>query len=147
MRQFGKVETRIKLTENAVEAQIAKFLHGLGWRRQRNHVGRFRTENGARVAVGVAGYPDWTYRRTIKPGMVEILHVETKASTGRASAKQLEAIASLNHIGEPACVAAGLEEFVLWYREQGFTPDWKSMPVNVAVQKPVVDFLGFRVAV
>jgi hypothetical protein len=135
------------VSENEVEASIAKFLSGLGWRRTRNNVGRFRTENGARVTVGVIGFPDWTYRRALLRGVCEILHVETKSSTGKASAVQLEVIAALNHIGEPAVLANSLDSFKDWYHDQGFTTDWRRRAVNPQLTKPVVDAAEFRVAV
>lgn len=147
MRKFAHKATIKMLTENEVEAQIANFLQSLGWRRTRNHVGRFRTEGGSRIAVGTIGYPDWTYRRSLSRGVCEILHVETKSATGRASARQLEVIASLNHIGEPAVLANSLEGFAAWYQQQGFTPDWRDRNINMDLVKPVFHPEGFRVAV
>lgn len=147
MRKFIHKETAQRLTENEVEVEIAKFLQRLGWRRQRNHVGRFRTESGARVAVGTVGYPDWTYRRTLQRGIVEILHVETKGANGKATKAQLEAVAALNHLGEPATIANSLEDFVLWYRDQAFVSNWRAGATIGYLYKPVVDLKQMEVRV
>ena len=116
--------------ENEVEAEIARFLHKLYWRRYRNHVGQIDSADGATRVIGKRGTPDWTYRRTIsgQRGRVEILHVECKREghtpyqDGERGKGQLERIASLNAIGEPACWANSLEMFELWYWTQGFAP-------------------------
>ena len=114
-------------SENTVKAEIARFLAKHGWRRYRNHVGKIVSEDEKERVVGTPGWPDDTYRRpTETRGLVEILHVEAKAEgkrpTGEHGKRQLEKIASLNHIGEPATWANSLGMFELWYWTQGFRP-------------------------
>ena len=98
------------MSENLVEAQIAKWMQARGFRRQRNHIGVFKpAHGGAPITIGKKGWPDFTYFRTVSPGLVQVAHVEVKSPGKKPRQEQAEAIASLNHIGEPAWYADSIE--------------------------------------
>lgn len=106
-------------SENEVERDIAKFMLLRGWRRRRNHVGRIVMGDGSAAVVGIKGTPDWTFTRTVRPGLVEICHIEAKAEgkrpTGEHGKRQLEQIALLNHLGEHSTWANDVASFEQWY--------------------------------
>jgi hypothetical protein len=103
------------MTENSVEKEVLRFMQGLGWVAQRNHVGKFKTPYGATVSIGTPGYPDWSFTRgKIIPG-VELIHFEAKAKGKKPSAKQHEVMASLNHLGQLAVWADSLAMFQTIY--------------------------------
>jgi hypothetical protein len=102
-------------SEDELEVALARFMKARGWRRYRNQIGVYQIEWRTQ-RIGTPGYPDWTFRRsTSKHGTIEICHVETKASGKKPSSVQLEQIALLNHLGEPAIWIDNMEKFELWY--------------------------------
>lgn len=118
------------LSENEVEAIVARFMLARNWRRQRNHVGVFRTEGGGSIRVGEPGEPDWSYKRSVSRGLIQICHIEAKAEgvmlklpprLPKYSIKQihdrnqLARIATLNYLGEPAAWINGIEMLTEWY--------------------------------
>jgi hypothetical protein len=110
-----------KPTENSVEAQVLEFMQARSWRATRNHVGKFRTQFGGWISVGVEHFPDWSFSRgTGKLGVCELLHFEAKAPGKKPNGGQLEKLASLNAIGERAFWASSLLMFTTLYY-QGFS--------------------------
>jgi hypothetical protein len=107
---------RIKQTENAVEADVKKFMSAIGWRSTRNHCGLFKTMYGGKVKIGTEGFPDHTFTRAakIKP-LVEQINWEAKATGKKPAPKQYEVMASLAHLGEIAFWADSLEMFKAIY--------------------------------
>lgn len=110
-------------SENEVERDIVAWMQARGWRRFRNHVGRIVMGDGSTAVIGKRGTPDWTFRRTIRRGLCQVIHLEAKAEgkkpTGQHGKEQLEQIALLDHLGEPACWANSLEMWLAWYETQG----------------------------
>lgn len=103
-----------------MEVQIAKFMQAHGWRRRRNHVGSFRPVHGAGIiTIGKEGDPDFSYFRTVKPGLLQVLHVEVKKPGEKPRPKQVETIASLNHVGETAIWADSIESLISQYQNLG----------------------------
>lgn len=109
----------MKKSENTIEAELLEFMQSEGWRPTRNHVGLFRTEYGAKVHIGTKGFPDWSFTRGSRSerGRSELVHVEAKSSTKSPNPKQLEVIASLNHIGELATWTRNIHTYKTWYAE------------------------------
>lgn len=107
----------MKITENAVENAIIRFMQSLGWRASRNHVGLFQRMNGSgKIKVGTEGFPDWTFiRKTTSRGANQLMHVEVKAPGKKPTPKQFEVMASLNHIGELSVWADSLDAFKAVY--------------------------------
>lgn len=116
------------MTENHTEAAIIRWMVAKEWRATRNNQGVFTAPNGSRIQVGTPGYPDWSFRRTMQAGrgLIEICHCEAKKpgvtpSLAKAhDRRQLQCIAALNAIGEPATWADTLDRWMEWYFQQGF---------------------------
>lgn len=119
-------------SENQVEADIARFMADRRWTRHRNHVGVFTTTAG-RVSVGIPGEPDWTFKRPVSRGVIQICHCEAKAEgiilklpprlpkynpKQLHDKRQLERIALLNHQGEPAAWSNSVEMWTEFYMKE-----------------------------
>lgn len=110
------------LSENEVESLVVKFMRAKGWIACRNHIGVL--PNGWRL--GKKYTPDWTFQKPVSSGLYLICHIEVKREGVRLSPTckkdkgQLEAIAKLNHIGQPATWINSLDMLQLWYDKQGW---------------------------
>lgn len=104
------------MTENELKEQIAKFMKKHGWRRFRRSVGVFRYLNREEIIrIGKPGEEDLEFHRPVSFGLVNVCHVETKRTKGKARKNQLEMIALNNHLGEPSMWCDNMEDFERWY--------------------------------
>jgi len=85
-------------TEAEVTKECVEFLHSLGWRPKRNHVGLFYTANGVPIPMGERGEPDWTFTHPIHPA----IWIELKKTGESPKDVQREFIAKLKHFGYKA---------------------------------------------
>lgn len=98
-------------TEQEITAEAVMLMRDRGWYARRNNQGSIQTVIG-RIYVGKPGFPDWTFVKTVKRGVVMICHIELKREghvpslKNAREKKQLETIAWLNVVrAEPACWA------------------------------------------
>lgn len=83
-----RIQSEAEVTKDCVE-----YLHKLGWRPKRNHVGLFYTEDMIPIRMGEKGEPDWTFLHPTEPA----IWIELKATGKEPPPKQHEFIAKLRH--------------------------------------------------
>lgn len=82
-------------SEAEVVKQCVEYMHKLGWRPKRNHVGTFYTRQGVPIKIGEKGEPDWLFTHPAHPA----IWLEFKANNGRPKPEQIEFLAKLRHFG------------------------------------------------
>lgn len=119
MEPFELRTSRVKAqTEAEVTKECVEFLHKLGWRPKRNHVGVFYTKNGTPVKIGEKGESDWVFTHPKHPAF----WLEMKA-TGEVPRKdQLEFMAKLHYFGYLAGFADSLDYLKECLEEWGYLP-------------------------
>lgn len=85
-------------TEAEVTKDCVEYMHSIGWRPKRNHVGVFYTKTGSPIRIGVEHEPDWTFCHPSMPA----IWIELKATGKKPEKGQLEFMAKLRHFGYKA---------------------------------------------
>lgn len=102
-------------TEAEVTKDCVEFLHKLGWRPKRNHVGMFYTQYGGKIFIGEEHEPDWTFLHPKHPAV----WIELKKTGEKPRPGQNEFIAKLRHFGYRAGWCDSLEGLKLLFQEWG----------------------------
>lgn len=100
-------------TEAEVVKQCVEYMHSIGWRPKRNHVGLFYTKNQTPIHIGEKGEADWTFTHPGQPA----IWVEFKKLGESPRKDQLEFIAKLKYFGYRAGWADSIESFMALLRE------------------------------
>lgn len=95
-------------TEAEVVKQCVEYMHSIGWRPKRNHVGLFYTKNQTPIHMGEKGESDWTFTHPGQPA----IWVEFKKPGESPRKDQLEFIAKLKYFGYKAGWADSFESFM-----------------------------------
>lgn len=107
MKRAALPNTRVT-TEAEVVKECVEYLHRLGWRPKRNHVGLFYTKDGTPIPIGTPGEPDWTFTHPEKPA----IWIEFKRPGKEPSQVQHEFIAKLKYFGYKAGWCDSVCEFL-----------------------------------
>ncbi len=108
-------------TEAEVTKECVEFLHKLGWRPKRNHVGVFYTKNGTPIKVGETGECDWVFTHPKHPAF----WLEMKATGQIPRKEQLEFMAKLKHFGYLAGFTDSLDFLKECLFEWGYYDSWE----------------------
>lgn len=96
------------MKESEVVKACVEWAHSQGWRPDRNHVGVFATQHGAKVHIGHKGQPDW---RFVRGNPLLYFECEFKRPGEKPRKEQMEYMALLRYKGIPCFWADSLESF------------------------------------